>query len=333
MSLPKHSGVPAPFAASASLSRLALPLAFALGRVERLPRRRGPDSWEMIKRGWSARWRYLLRNPAFRAEFQEVLRLHHRDERGMATLKLRQFLPKWELARLPQEVLRPRMHPRFGHLASFPEVSVENLQFYEQLFGDFDESTPFVHPAHPQHIPEDDDESSNRFEEGFLTLTVNVKYPLDVLLWLVEREIRQQREDRQEFESQYRRLKQRPRPYKRPRPEKADLYLAVFDRAEQGETFAAIAKAIRQRPSTVKSAFLAASRNIYGLEAAPSKKALPLSDFDANTHTPKCPTCKVANTFDAMCLRAKRFALQDPKGGRELTRFDTVRDTSPQKEP
>src|SRR5262249_10638059 len=111
---------------------------------------------------------------------------------------------------------------------------------------------------------------------------------------------------------------------RRRRVDKVDSYLRVYDLAERGQTFGTIAASLGERPSTVKSAFLAARRSVYGLAAAPAKQALPLVDFDYATHISSCATCSKAESFDQMCARARQYALQDHRGQHELTGLDTV---------
>ncbi len=145
-----------------------------------------------------------------------------------------------------------------------------------------------------------------------------MNYPLDLLLSLIEAQIREAIEFRRSL------VREPPRPYKRRRPDKADFYLKVYDLAEKGETFGAIAKALKRRTSTVKSAFLAARRNIFGSMTAPSKKQLPLVGFDKDHLIPQCPTCRTAQRFEDMCPQARRYALQDYVAQREWIGLDTL---------
>jgi hypothetical protein len=62
--------------------------------------------------------------------------------------------------------------------------------------------------------------------------------------------------------------------------------------------------------STVKSAYIAACRNIFGVVGVPSKKEAPLVGFDYRMHTGSCLTCKRAQTFNDLCAAARTYAKQ-----------------------
>lgn len=150
-------------------------------------------------------------------------------------------------------------------------------------------------------------------DNRYLNLRVDLDHPVEALLPLIEKELgRFSREHRQG---------------RRRRLDTVAFHLGVFDRAEAGETFKAIASNLGKRSSTVKSAFLVARRNIYGSIPGPSKGKLPLRDFDPEKHSRDCAVCKTAQTFETMCAKVRKYALQDHKSQRELTGFDPVRDT------
>lgn len=125
--------------------------------------------------------------------------------------------------------------------------------------------------------------------------------------------------------NQFRSAKGSTAPKTRRRLDRVDFYLTVYDRAESAQTFSAIARALKQRVSTVKSAYLAASRQIFGQETRPSKKALPLTRFDAEAHCQKCAICQKARTPEELCPKALAYANQDRKAQRELTGYDSTR--------
>lgn len=110
---------------------------------------------------------------------------------------------------------------------------------------------------------------------------------------------------------------------RRRRPDKADFNLKVFDLAfQEQKTFSAIARQLHQRPSTVKSAYLVASRNIFG-KPLRKKEALRAA-FDPHNHIPNCPTCKIAQRPDKFCPKALAWINQAYKSQRELTGFNTI---------
>lgn len=102
-----------------------------------------------------------------------------------------------------------------------------------------------------------------------------------------------------------------PSPARRRRSDKADSNLKVFDLASQGQTFSQIAKELHQRPSTIKSAYLVASRNIFGKPLR--KKQAPIASFDPHKHTEKCPICPEARRVEELCPQARSYANQDRK--------------------
>src|SRR5262249_32633825 len=119
-----------------------------------------------------------------------------------------------------------------------------------------------------------------RHEDGrYLNLRIDLDHPADTLLPLIERELGR-------YSRQYRRQRRRLK--------EAPFNLRVFDLAESGETFKAIFQTVRKPVTTVRSAYLTASRNVFGPGLTHSKKTLPLVNFDANAHCETCPTCRKA---------------------------------------
>jgi hypothetical protein len=187
-----------------------------------MPRRTVPEAEATAERERRARWQYLLRHPEFRAELREVMRLHHQVEGGQATpleyaeagLKLGQLESKWELGRIPREILYPGLFSR--HV---PELTPENLDFYESLF-DSDDLRPLIYPPVSSGWGErygSDEEDWANLRKGMLLISVDVNYPLDLLLSLIEAQIREAIEFRRSL------VREPPRPYKRRRSDKADF--------------------------------------------------------------------------------------------------------------
>ena len=150
----------------------------------------------------------------------------------------------------------------------------------------------------------------------WLRLDVNLSYPRDILIERIDRELSKAMPQRSKT---------------RRRWDKFGYYLKVYDAAKKGEPFTAIARTLRKRLSTVKSAWLAIGKAIYycnstGLtridahrhRALPAKKKLVLMDVDPATHISHCERCKKAQTVDEMCLVSQIFTKQDTHGQREL---------------
>jgi hypothetical protein len=252
------------------------------------------------------------------------MRLHQRVESGQATplegaearITLDRLQSKWDLGWIPREILYPESCHR--HI---PALTPENLDFYDSLFGS-DDLLPLIYPPVSSGWGErygSDEQDWANLRKGTLLISVDVTYPLDLLLSLIEAQIREAIEFRRSL------VREPPRPYKRRRSDKAEFYLRGYDLAEQGQTFGAIAKALKRRVSTVKSAFLAARRIIFGSAPVPSKRQLPLVSFDIGNHCQQCSICRTAQRFEDMCPQAQYYANQDYASQRELTGLDTFR--------
>jgi hypothetical protein len=151
---------------------------------------------------------------------------------------------------------------------------------------------PGVDPPKPE--PED---------TRYLNMRVDLDHPVETLLPLIEKELGS-------HSHAYRRGRRRL--------DRVDFYIQVFDLAESGETFKDIARKLKCRPPTVKSAFLAARRNVFGFVAGPSASSFLSPASTSTRHSQKCPICRKAEEFEEMCTQARRYALQDHKSHREL---------------
>ncbi len=152
--------------------------------------------------------------------------------------------------------------------------------------------------------------ATERRDERFLYLRVDLQHPVDDLLPLIEIELRDQIGNR---------------PPKRRRLDKVDFHLAVFDLACEGLTFARIADELGRRPSSVRSAYFAAAQRVLGPADVPEKRHLPLDYFNPTTHAKTCSTCKNAKAVEEMCPETQRFIRQDHVAQRELPGYDTTR--------
>lgn len=144
----------------------------------------------------------------------------------------------------------------------------------------------------------------------YLNLRVDLDHPVEALLPLIEKELGR-------HSPRHRRGRRRLN--------QVEFHLKVFDLAEEGMTFKAMAVKLGRRPSTIKSALLVARRKIFGDAPIPSKAALPLLDFDPATHVPRCSTCQNALALEEMCGKARAYGRQDHRGQRELTGLETDR--------
>lgn len=142
----------------------------------------------------------------------------------------------------------------------------------------------------------------------FLSLRLDLNHPLQDLLPLIEKELREADVGRAR---------------KRRRLDKVDQQLFVFDRVVEGATFPDIARKLRKRISTVKDMYLSAARKVFNSPNPPGKEQAfserLLTDFDLKTHIRKCPTCKAATVIDQLCEAARCFVNQDKVAQREMT--------------
>lgn len=274
-----------------------------------MPRKRGHDADDHAKNTKGARWRYLLRNPGFQADLAVLRRactgpVEFEFAGVVATVGLQfireELMKKWDLNFIPSQLY-------YFHSNMLPALSPETVPEYEAFFAT---------DAGELLIGEAVWDGTEWYEEDpkkVLILGLNLSYPADVLVALAEARIRAAKAARGQSLPHRRRL------------DKLDSQLAVFDRAQQGQKFRDIAKALGRRLSTVKSAYLAASRNIFGSGRARPKKRLPLEGFDAEDHAQKCPQCRQAQAFEEMCTKAKLYAGQDVRGRDELPGLDVNR--------
>ena len=87
------------------------------------------------------------------------------------------------MGRIPQEILYPELFRR--HV---PELTPENLDFYESLF-DSDDLLPLLYPPVSSGWAErygSDEEAWANLRKGMLSISVDVNYSLDLLLSLIE---------------------------------------------------------------------------------------------------------------------------------------------------
>lgn len=281
-----------------------------------MPRRKGPEAERAAARASEARWRYLLRHPIFRADLDETLATRARwPAPPLLDVEIhRQIFDlwrKWQVSGIPFRALRQT-----------PELSAASLPVFEALF-DPDAA------GEPVAVIYDLDgetylDARTLGDPRSLFLEIDLRYPRDVLLALIDERLRQTFDERRTI------LGDRIAGKRRRRLDKVDFQLRVYDLAEAGQTFTKIAEAVGQSPSTVKSAFLAARFNIFvkvpaeaGIPPSeqPSKRRTPMATLtDArslSTHIARCPICKNAERPEDFCPQARAYAEQDQVPQRE----------------
>lgn len=252
-----------------------------------MPRKKGDEATLQAQRAQATRWRYLLRNPDFRNDLKRLSSLQGNIRRTKKFLELRETIAdKWGLLWIPGKAI----------LRSFWLEDTQDIPDLEPFGAEWgvDYSPVAV---------------TKLTEDRFLFLRVDLQHPVEDLLPLIEKELREVTQSRT---------------ITRRRLDKVDYHLQVFKLVVAGHSFPQIAKTLNRRPSTVKSAFLAASRNIFGAAKIPRKKALALANFDPSTHMKSCPTCQKAKHGKELCTPALLYANQDFKAQRETTGHDTI---------
>jgi hypothetical protein len=314
-----------------------------------MPRRKGSEADSAASKARETRWRYLLRNPDFCAEINGLLdtydligaeiRRHRRaptrnatpavttaprkagelqrqlgrpalsdasrrraelqakasrlEEKLTAlTTSLGFVLPIWELR-------RGRTLDWSVNGMTLPKLAVDTVAQYEKLIGD---------GACPVSIIEDHDGETSLGPAELASpytmyLAVDLVYPKDVLLALMERALSQVIEERKAI------LTRDPR--KRQRIDKADFEIVVYDEVIKGEPFPAIANRLGRPVSSVKSAYLAACKNIFGSAPPRRKRHMPLVGFSPNDHVRSCNVCSSAQRPEDMCSPARAYGNQD----------------------
>jgi hypothetical protein len=136
-----------------------------------------------------------------------------------------------------------------------------------------------------------------------LHLSVDLAYPQDVLEELIRGELAKARKWRNQRQNEG----FLPKGQKRYRLATLDFQLTVFDLYKQGNDFEQIArllqhrtKTIKGRRNTIRSAYVAAARNIYG------EAGRPLDSTNETHNYENCPTCRVAKTEEQFCRIGKQ---------------------------
>ncbi len=239
-----------------------------------MTRRKGHQALREIERAKDARWRYAIRNPTFREEIRELSRLFEAKDKT-SEKRFQVFKAKWRFERIDPKIVRGLIYAQIR--------TDEELTLYLDAHRWRILSVPVFPIGEPtENTP-------------WVTFIVDTSQPRDLLLaW---------------FEGALEIVM--PKRAARRRSDKADFYLGVYDRAKEGQTFAAIAKSLKRKLSTVKSAYLSAGRSIFGVAGVPTKKEVPLVGFDQKQHMQSCSTCKAAEKYEDLCPAAQAYATQD----------------------
>jgi hypothetical protein len=176
---------------------------------------------------------------------------------------------------------------------------MDTVATYETLLGEGSPVSVIVDHDGEMHLTAD--ELGNPHT---LYLAIDLAYPQDVLLTLIEQTLRQVVDDRSKL------IKRDSR--KRQRTDKADIGLAVFDQVMNAATFPEIASKLRRPVSTVKSAYVAAARIVFSGSPPPRRKRdMPLVGFNPATRFQTCKICKDAQRPEDICGPARAYTNQD----------------------
>lgn len=260
-----------------------------------MPRRRGSYAETTAQKAQEAGWKYLVRNPEFINDLNELQHLYEKINRKInKTGKVfdRRLSRLWDdgVRRVADKYGLARLPPIFPNLR-WMDLAV--LESYGSEWGI--NYTPVM--------------LGELKENGFLFFRVDVDHPIDDLLPLIEEQLRNFYRDR---------------PKRRRRLDRIGFNCTVYDLAVEGKKFWEIATTLNKRVPTVKSAYLTARRNIFLIREPPTKKQLPLIDFDSNSHCQSCAICQKAQTFGDMCEKARLYSGKDSKAQRETVGHDTT---------
>jgi hypothetical protein len=143
-----------------------------------MTRRRGTEVWKVAEKIRETRWRYLLRNP----EFQKDL---HARRQWDGDSYLPDLQSKWNLDDIFEWGEAWRLQD-----CTLPDLRPETVEQYEALFQSF-RTRPPVESSDPAYSFDGDyDYVLPGHQPGrFLDLRVDLHYPLDVLMPLIEDEL------------------------------------------------------------------------------------------------------------------------------------------------
>jgi hypothetical protein len=236
-----------------------------------MPRKKVAEAHAEQKAKGSARIRYLIRNPVFQEEFNELRKLvAQEDDIGAQLDRMRKFEDRWAVPFLVR-------YPKLFQKRDDTLLSADTISKFESMV------TADVRPARLLN----DVDSFRDASRLYICVDLNCDRTVESLCALIEEEVRRAFRERQGNALR-----------SRTREDKIDFYLKVFDRAERGDKFVTMSRELKKRLSTIKSAFLAARRNVFGSNAASSKEDLPRANFDPVKHCQQCSQCQKATRFE-----------------------------------
>jgi hypothetical protein len=313
-----------------------------------MPRLNGKLARARASALWASRWRYLLRNPTFQRDLNEVRRqgeaafaIEIITEQDVAVMELEELddaseiitplkpvsataaydglLNKWHLTWLPEGILRDNL----------PDLSPPTVRNYEAaVIADFKHNSSLSETGYPffRRAVTSRDPAMEYYTQtqgtphpslnplDVIDLRIDLSQPQDVIEELVKDAVRCAKEKRN------RSLGKKTRK----RPDKVQLYLTVYDLVSKGHRFSAVARDLRKSKSTIQSIWATVSRHIQGDDISHkevSMQAIEASTFDMEQHLKECKICQVADTADAMCSLLRAYIQQD-----QVSQHDEPRD-------
>ena len=257
-----------------------------------MPRKSKREADSQVEAIQTIRWRYLVRNPEFQTDINE-LRETFKDANG----------DNWISKRLDE---RERIADKWGLLS----IPLDAVIYWPGVGLNADEVRDTEHYGSRFGVSYTPVESTELRDDRFLFFRVDLDYQADALLSLIGEELGQQK---------------RARPSHRMHLDKVDFQLEVFDLAKERHSFVDISKRLGRPLQTIRRAYAAAAQKIFRSTEAPNKRNLTLALFDLESHWRGCAICSEAINEEDMCPEAREFANQDQKAQRELTGHDTTR--------
>jgi hypothetical protein len=170
----------------------------------------------------------------------------------------------------------------------------------------------------PAHIPK---------PGSVLDIRVDLSYPVDMLEAIIKEKLRSAKRRRSELQARGELpLDREP---SRIHVRKLSFYLQVFDRHSAGEPFRMIARALKQRKSTVQYAYVTAIRFIGEVPVSrcgnrPDDNAASIRNPDAwiRHHVMTCRECKSADSWGQFCEGYRSFVTSN--FGLEFVHFEDM---------
>ena len=262
-----------------------------------MPRKVAEQANSELEAHSKARIRYLLRNPVFQKDFNELRnRVLAMADVVQQITSVAEFENRWRVYFLSSHpMLFQKPHDLVLNKTTIPE--------FERLLTSNIRSGRLVQQV----------SSFNTGDRLWISIDLAAHLSVDSVLGLIEAEIRQNYPKRQS----------------RQRLDSLEFQLEVFDLVIAGKTFDEIARKTQTRPSTVKSAFSACTPRIFGEPRSKKDKRLYAAGIDnPSTHIEMCVVCKKAflkgKNLDDFCPEYQAHVDQDYVPQRERTGYDTT---------